>query len=30
LLVGVPFLAAALEVVRFAVPRDKVQSMIYL
>jgi enoyl-CoA hydratase len=29
LLVGVPFPAAALEVVRFAVPRDKVQSLIY-
>jgi enoyl-CoA hydratase len=27
--VGVPFPAAALEVVRFAVPRDKVQSLIY-
>jgi enoyl-CoA hydratase len=29
LLVGVPFPAAALEVVRFAVPRDKVQALIY-
>jgi enoyl-CoA hydratase len=29
LLVGVPFPAAAMEVVRFAVPRDKVQSLIY-
>src|SRR5262249_28325319 len=29
LLVGVPFPVAALEVVRFAVPRDKVQSLIY-
>jgi enoyl-CoA hydratase len=29
LLVGVPFPAAALEVVRFAVPRHKVQSLIY-
>jgi enoyl-CoA hydratase len=29
LLVGVPFPTAALEVVRFAVPRDKVQSLIY-
>src|SRR5215468_910513 len=29
LLVGVPFPATALEVVRFAVPRDKVQSLIY-
>jgi enoyl-CoA hydratase len=29
LLVGVPFPAAALEVVRFAVPQDKVQSLIY-
>lgn len=29
LLVGVPFPAAALEVVRFAVPRDEVQSLIY-
>jgi enoyl-CoA hydratase len=29
LLVGVPFPAAALEVVRFAVPRDKVQSLVY-
>jgi enoyl-CoA hydratase len=29
LLVGVPFPAAALEVVRFAVPRDKLQSLIY-
>ena len=29
LLVGVPFPAAALEVVRFAVPRDRVQSLIY-
>src|SRR5262245_20302331 len=29
LLVGVPFPAAALEVVRFAVPRDKVHSLIY-
>ena len=29
LLVGVPFPAAALEVVRFAVPREKVQSLIY-
>jgi enoyl-CoA hydratase len=29
LLVGVPFPAAALEVVRFAVPRDKVQSLLY-
>jgi enoyl-CoA hydratase len=29
LLVGVPFPAAALEVVRFAVSRDKVQSLIY-
>jgi enoyl-CoA hydratase len=29
LLVGVPFPTAALEVVRFAVPRDKVQSVIY-
>jgi enoyl-CoA hydratase len=27
--VGVPFPAAALEVVRFAVPRDKVQSLLY-
>jgi enoyl-CoA hydratase len=30
LLVGVPFPTAALEVVRFAVPRDKVQSLIYM
>jgi enoyl-CoA hydratase len=29
LLVGVPFPTAALEVVRFAVPRDKVQPLIY-
>jgi len=29
LLVGVPFPAAALEVLRFVVPRDKVQSLIY-
>jgi enoyl-CoA hydratase len=29
LLVGVPFPAAALEVVRFAVPRGQVQSLIY-
>jgi enoyl-CoA hydratase len=29
LLVGVPFPAAALEVVRFAVPREKVQSLVY-
>ena len=29
LLVGVPFPAAALEVVRFAVPRDKVQALLY-
>src|SRR5262249_47615968 len=29
LLVGVPFPAAALEIVRFAVPRDKVQSLLY-
>jgi enoyl-CoA hydratase len=29
LLVGVPFPAAALEIVRFAVPRDKVQSLVY-
>jgi len=29
LLVGVPFPAAALEVVRFAVPRGRVQSLIY-
>jgi enoyl-CoA hydratase len=29
LLVGVPFPAAALEVVRFAVRRDQVQSLIY-
>jgi enoyl-CoA hydratase len=29
LLVGVPFPTAALEVVRFAVPPDKVQSLIY-
>ena len=29
LLVGVPFPTAALEVVRFAVPRDRVQSLIY-
>jgi enoyl-CoA hydratase len=29
LLVGVPFPTVALEVVRFAVPRDKVQSLIY-
>ena len=29
LLVGVPFPAAAVELVRFAVPRDKVQSLIY-
>src|SRR5262249_22689612 len=29
LLVGVPFPAAALEVVRFAVPRDKVQALVY-
>jgi enoyl-CoA hydratase len=29
LLVGVPFPTAALEVVRFAVPRDKVQSLVY-
>jgi enoyl-CoA hydratase len=29
LLVGVPFPVAALEVVRFAVPRDKVQALIY-
>jgi enoyl-CoA hydratase len=30
LLVGVPFPAAALEVVRFAVPREKLQSLIYM
>jgi enoyl-CoA hydratase len=30
LLVGVPFPVVALEVVRFAVPRDKVQSLIYM
>ncbi len=29
LLVGVPFPTTALEVVRFAVPRDKVQSLVY-
>jgi enoyl-CoA hydratase len=29
LLVGVPFPTAALEVVRFAVPREKLQSLIY-
>jgi enoyl-CoA hydratase len=29
LFVGVPFPAAALEVVRYAVPRDRVQSLIY-
>ena len=29
LLVGVPFPAAALEVVRFAVPRERVQSLVY-
>jgi enoyl-CoA hydratase len=29
LLVGVPFPAAPLEVVRFAVPQDKVQSLLY-
>ena len=29
LLVGVPFPAAALEIVRFAVPRDHVQTLIY-
>jgi enoyl-CoA hydratase len=29
LLVGVPFPAAALEVVRFAVPQDKVQLLLY-
>jgi enoyl-CoA hydratase len=29
LAVGVPFPAAALEVVRFAVPRDRVQSLLY-
>jgi enoyl-CoA hydratase len=29
LLVGVPFPAAPLEIVRFAVPRDKVQSLVY-
>jgi enoyl-CoA hydratase len=29
LLVGVPFPTAVLEIVRFAVPRDKVQSLIY-
>jgi enoyl-CoA hydratase len=29
LLVGVPFPTAALEVVRFAVPPDKVQSLVY-
>jgi enoyl-CoA hydratase len=29
LLVGVPFPAAAVELVRFAVPRDKLQSLIY-
>jgi enoyl-CoA hydratase len=29
LLVGVPFPVAALEIVRFAVPRDKLQSLIY-
>jgi enoyl-CoA hydratase len=29
LLVGVPFPAAPLEVIRFAVPQDKVQSLIY-
>ena len=29
LVVGVPFPAAALEVVRFAVPRDRVQAMVY-
>jgi enoyl-CoA hydratase len=29
LLVGVPFPAAALEIVRFAVPPDRVQSLIY-
>jgi enoyl-CoA hydratase len=29
LLVGVPFPAAALEVVRFAVPGDKVQPLVY-
>ena len=29
LLVGVPFPTAALEVIRFAVPREKLQSLIY-
>jgi enoyl-CoA hydratase len=29
LLAGVPFPTTALEVVRFAVPRDKIQSLIY-
>jgi enoyl-CoA hydratase len=29
LLVGVPFPAAPLEIVRFAVPRDRIQSLIY-
>jgi enoyl-CoA hydratase len=29
LLVGVPFPAAALEIVRFAVPQEKVQSLLY-
>jgi enoyl-CoA hydratase len=29
LLVGVPFPAAALEIVRFAVPRERLQSLIY-
>jgi enoyl-CoA hydratase len=29
LLVGVPFPAAALEIVRFAVPRDQLQSLLY-
>jgi enoyl-CoA hydratase len=29
LLVGVPFPATALEIVRFAVPQDKVQSLLY-
>src|SRR5262249_36569753 len=29
LLVGVPFPAAALEVVRFALPRDRVQALVY-
>jgi hypothetical protein len=29
LLVGVPFPVAALEVVRFAVPRDKLQALLY-